>query len=61
MEKKNYTEMSNAEIRLAIETIKNEYEAKKNKLVQICKEMEALEIDYRNAENELRIRKDVII
>lgn len=61
MEKKNYTEMSNAEIRLAMETIKNEYDAKKSKLVEICKEMEALEIEYRNAENEIRIRKEMII
>jgi len=60
MEKKDYSNMSNSEIRLALETLKNEYEAKKSKVVSICKEMEELENEYTKAEQELKIRKNIL-
>ena len=61
MEKKDYKDLSNADIRLSMETLKNEYEAKKAKVVALCEEMESLEAEYKKAEQELKIRKNIII
>ena len=51
MEKKDCKNMRNSEIKLYMETLNNEYEAKKNKIVGLCKEMEELEHWYKDAEN----------
>lgn len=61
MEKKDFKNMSNSEVRIAMETLKNEYEAKKATLITICDEMELLENEYKRAEEELRIRKNIVI
>ena len=61
MEKKDCKNMRNLEIKLYMETLNNEYEAKKNKIVGLCKEMEELEHWYKDAENELNIRKNIYL
>lgn len=61
MNKVNYNEMSNSEIRLRIETLKNEFEAKKIKLRELCEEMDKIEKEYLDANNELSVRKNIYL
>ena len=46
MEKRNYKEMSNSELKLQIESLRNIFESKKNML---------------NATHELKIRKNILL
>lgn len=61
MIKENFKEMSNAEIKLYIENLRNEFEGKKLKLKEICDEMDDIEREYLNATKELEIRKNLYI
>lgn len=61
MEKKDASSMSNSEIKLYLETLNNEFEAKKAKLVELCKEIEDIQFEYTNAEIELKIRKNIYL
>lgn len=61
MRDKNYNEMSNSEIRMLIETLKNEFESKKIKLRTICEEMDEIEKEYLDANNELKVRKNLYL
>jgi hypothetical protein len=61
MNKVNYNEMSNSEIRMRIETLKNEFEAKKIKLRELCEEMDKIEKEYLDANNELSVRKNIYL
>lgn len=61
MNKVNYNEMSNSEIRMRIETLKNEFEAKKIKLRELCEEMDKIEKEYLAANNELSVRKNIYL
>ena len=61
MLKENFQELSNSEIKLALETIKNRYEAKKSEIVALCRELEELEKDYKRGEQELNNRKNILI
>ena len=60
MEKKNYKEMSNSELKLQIESLRNIFESKKNMLKNICEEMGEVEKEYLNATHELKIRKNIL-
>lgn len=61
MRDKKYNEMSNSEIRMLIETLKNEFESKKIKLRTICEEMDEIEKEYLDANNELKVRKNLYL
>lgn len=61
MEKIDYKELSNSEIKMRIESLKNEFEAKKIKLREICEEMDKIEKEYLLANNELSIRKNIYL
>ena len=61
MSKVKYNEMSNSEIRMRIETLKNEFEAKKIKLRELCEEMGEIEKEYLEANNELSVRKNIYL
>lgn len=61
MEKIKYNELSNAEIKLRIESLKNEFESKKSELVKICEKMESIEREYLEAQHEMEIRKNLYI
>ena len=61
MEKKNYKEMSNSELKLQIESLRNIFESKKNMLKNICEEMGEVEKEYLNATHELKIRKNILL
>ena len=61
MEKRNYKEMSNSELKLQIESLRNIFECKKNMLKNICEEMGEVEKEYLNATHELKIRKNILL
>lgn len=61
MKKRNYKEMSNSELKLQIESLRNIFESKKNMLKNICEEMGEVEKEYLNATHELKIRKNILL
>ena len=61
MEKRNYKEMSNSELKLQIESLRNIFESKKNMLKNICEEMGEVEKEYLDATHELKIRKNILL
>jgi hypothetical protein len=61
MIKENFKEMSNSEIKLYIENLRNEFEGKKLKLKEICDEMDEIEREYLHATKELEIRRNLYI
>lgn len=60
MKKRNYKEMSNSELKLQIESLRNIFESKKNMLKNICEEMGEVEKEYLAAAHELEIRKNIL-
>lgn len=61
MSKVKYSDLSNSELKILIETFKNEFEGKKIKLKEICEEMANIEKQYIDAINELNIRKNIYL
>ncbi len=61
MVKKNIKDLSNSEIRAYQETLKNEYEATKNKIQSLIDELDAMDIEYNKTEEELNKRKNFVI
>jgi hypothetical protein len=59
MEKRDCTSMSNNELKIYIESLKNIFESKKNEVIRICEEMDKVELEFLNATNELKIRKNI--
>lgn len=53
---KNYEKLSNAEIRIEIKNLENEYEATKLKIASLLKKMGELDDEYNVAKNELNKR-----
>lgn len=56
-----YQNMSNAELKLTMEKLTNEFEAKKAALIELCKNMENIEYEYLSAKKELELRKNIYI
>ena len=61
MEKIDYGSMSNAELKLFIETSYNEFVALKAQMLELCKKMEDAQNKYNNANVELNNRKNILI
>jgi hypothetical protein len=61
MEKKDCTNMSNSELKIYIETLRNSFEGKKSSLKKICEEMGGIEKEYLSAMHELEIRKNIYL
>ena len=59
MEKIDYSSMSNSELKLQMESLRNIFESKKNMLRNICEEMGEIEKEYLKVTHELEIRKNV--
>lgn len=59
MERKDYSSMSNSELKLLLETINNEFEAKKSSILRLCEELESLKLKYDNINNEINSRKNL--
>ena len=43
----NYSEMSNTELKLCLETLTQEFESKKAELISICESMDKIEKKYK--------------
>lgn len=59
MEEKNWSEMTNAEIKQQMMVLENEFEAKKSKLKAFLDELKELEDEYIKAQNEINLRKTI--
>lgn len=59
MEEKNWSEMTNAEIKQQMMVLENEFEAKKSKLKTFLDELKKLEDEYIKAQNEINLRKTI--
>ena len=57
MEFKNVKELSNSEIKLYRETLKNEFDVLKYKIKEMCDELQKIDSEYNKAESELKIRQ----
>lgn len=58
MDNLKITEMSNSELKLYMETLINDFNSKKNKIVNLCKDMENIEKKYLSVKHELNMRKN---
>lgn len=54
-----YQNMSNVELKLEVEKLTNEFEAKKRLLVNVCEEMEDIERKFLSAKKELEMRRNI--
>ena len=57
MEFKDVKNLSNSEIALYKETLKNEFDVLKHKIKDLCDEIQKVDNEYQKAENELNIRQ----
>jgi hypothetical protein len=53
--------MGNSELKMYIEQLSNEFEAKKIKLKELCENMDKIEREYLKAKHELEIRRNLYI
>lgn len=58
MEFENYKEMSNAEIKVYQETLKNEYEAIKHQISLLCNKLDEMDVEWNKVEAELSRRQN---
>lgn len=61
MEKIDYSGMSNAELKLSIETSYNEFLSLKSQMLELCKKMEIAQNKYQKANDELNNRKNILM
>lgn len=61
MGNKDYSSMSNAELKLSIETSYNEFSSLKNTIIELCKKMADVQTEYEKANNELNNRKNILL
>ena len=59
MDRTDYNNMTNTELKLCIETILNKFEAKKSEMIKICHELEDIQKEYNDINNEINLRKNI--
>jgi len=59
MDRTDYNNMTNTELKLCAETVLNEFYAKKAELVELCKDIEKIQKKYNAIENEINLRKNI--
>ena len=59
MDRTDYNNMTNTELKLCAETVLNEFYAKKAELISICKDIEEIQNRYNAIENEINLRKNI--
>ena len=59
MDRTDYNNMTNTELKLCAETTLNEFFAKKAELVELCKEIEKIQKKYNDIEIEISLRKNI--
>lgn len=57
MESKNLKDLSNSEIMVYKEELKNEFEVVKYKIKELCDKIEKIDVEIKKADNELTIRQ----
>lgn len=57
MESKNLKDLSNSEIMVYKEELKNEFEVVKYKIKELCDKIEKIDAEIKKADNELTIRQ----
>ena len=60
MEKINYKEMSNSELKLEQKKLTDKYEVTKTKIIELYKELEELDKEYVKIEGEIKLRKSIV-
>ena len=59
MDRTDYNNMTNSELKLAIETLQNEFDAKKSEMLKLCKEIEDIQKKYNAINGEISLRKNM--
>lgn len=59
MDRTDYNNMTNTELKLCAETVLNEFYAKKAELIELCKEIEKIQKKYNDIETEISLRKNI--
>ena len=59
MNRTDYNNMTNSELKICLEQTENEYENKKNEVKRLVDELEKLKLKYNNINNELNSRKNI--
>jgi peptidoglycan hydrolase CwlO-like protein len=59
MDRTDYSNMTNTELKLCAETTLNEFSSKKAELVKICEEIEKIQKKYNEIETEINLRKNI--
>lgn len=59
MDRTDYNNMSNTELKLCIETLQNEFDVKKNEIVKLCSELENIQRKYNEINAEINLRKNI--
>lgn len=59
MDRTDYSNMTNTELKLCAETVLNEFEAKKAELIALSKEIEKIQKKYNDVESEINLRKNI--
>ena len=57
MTMKKFQNYTNSELNLKMKSLENEYEANKNKILELISEMQKLDIDYAEAKREIENRR----
>ena len=60
MEKINYKEMSNSELKLEQKKLTDKYEVTKTKIIELYKDLEELDKEYVKIEGEIKLRKSIV-
>jgi uncharacterized coiled-coil DUF342 family protein len=59
MDRTDYNNMTNSELKLAIETLQNEFDAKKSEMLKLCEEIEEIQKKYNAINGEISLRKNM--
>lgn len=59
MDRTEYNNMTNSELKLAIETLQNEFDVKKNAMLKLCEEIEEIQKKYNAINGEINLRKNM--
>jgi uncharacterized coiled-coil DUF342 family protein len=59
MDRTDYSNMTNSELKLAIETLQNEFDAKKSTMLKLCEEIEEIQKKYNAINGEINLRKNM--
>lgn len=59
MDRTDYNNMTNTELKLCLETLENEFNAKKNEIEKLCDDLKEIQKKVRKVDNEISLRKNI--